>query len=356
MIFMLWKLVGEGTRVLFIYTHYKIYYDGKGNVFQFDKLPSLWCLFDCRSKTVNDINELPQNRCNIVLSTSPRRELINGFKKPAVPKMFCMPTWLEMELEQIASAFPESIDWRTRYEALGGIPRSVLENIADDPTLILEEACRHCDLDECIKLVGEDSIIDDKSKVVHSLIHMTSESPNTSSSVCFASKVALGIIVRNKGIIAWKKMTELLASCRRNPLIASLCGYIFEPYAIKMLEKGGTFKYRDLQDGNDFELNIPPSIKIVADKVYPVSQTTIINQLYVPRTSNYTGIDAWMYGVGGFQMTVSEKHNIRQSTANDIKNLDNNFFWLLPPSVYDSFQKTPKSISQIAMLIPFPEE
>jgi hypothetical protein len=42
LIYLLWKLVKEGKRVLFIYGSYNIYYDGKGGVFHFEngRLPS----------------------------------------------------------------------------------------------------------------------------------------------------------------------------------------------------------------------------------------------------------------------------------------------------------------------------
>ncbi len=58
LVYLLWKLVREGERVLLIYGIFNIYYDGNGGVFQFDsgQLPSdidysfwnvtLWCLFD----------------------------------------------------------------------------------------------------------------------------------------------------------------------------------------------------------------------------------------------------------------------------------------------------------------------
>jgi hypothetical protein len=39
----------------------------------------------------------------------------------------------------------------------------------------------------------------------------------------------------------------------------------------------------------DLTLYIPPSYKIVADKVLP---DQILNQLYVPKTKNYAAIDA----------------------------------------------------------------
>jgi hypothetical protein len=40
LMYLLWKLVKEGKRVLFIYHPFNIYYDGQGGVFMLDKIPS----------------------------------------------------------------------------------------------------------------------------------------------------------------------------------------------------------------------------------------------------------------------------------------------------------------------------
>jgi hypothetical protein len=55
-------------------------------------------------------------------------------------------------------------------------------------------------------------------------------------------------------------------------------------------------------------LVIPSSIKTVEDKVLPNQP---LNQLHVPKTSNYAAIDAWIPGIGAFQMTVGKIHTIR---------------------------------------------
>jgi hypothetical protein len=55
------------------------------------------------------------------------------------------------------------------------------------------------------------------------------------------------------------------------------------------------------------ELDIPSSIKAVVDKVLPDQPR---NQLHVPKTSNYAAIDAWIPGIGAFQMTVGKTHAI----------------------------------------------
>jgi len=374
LIYLLWKFVKEGKRVLFIYHPFNIYYDGNGGVFRFPsrQLPldsddsfwndTLWCLFDAKFKNEAHLGDLPVELCTFIVSTSPRREMVNDFRKPPVPQEFYMPTWTKAELEEIAPLFPNATEWRGRFENLGGIPRHVLEVTTRPPTQMLEAACTDCSLDDCIKKIGMNSTITERSKVVHLLVHVTSTSPYTDSSVRYASQAALNVIVRNKGNEAKRRMSELLASCQGNPLIAALSGYIFEPYAIELLEKGGTFKCRVLVHGNkrikpdETTLNIPLSIKTVVDKVVP-NQTR--NQLHVPKTTNYAAIDAWIPGIGAFQMTVGKKHDIKVGARDDLAMLGqgaNKLYWLLPPLYYHSFtKKSPQDIEQYAVLIPYPE-
>ena len=371
MIYLLWKLVKEGKRVLFIYHPDTIYYDGKGGVYELESPPSvvnhefwksdLWCLFDAKGKKDEHLSALPYGRCNFILSTSPRREMINDFKKPPVPNYFYMPLWTEEELDTIAPKFPNSKEWHDRFKILGGIPRFVLEHTGTPPKLILEGACKECTLDDCIKIIGLNSTITEKLKVIHSLVHITSISPFTVPSVRYASQTALDIIVRNKMTDAKRKIRELLESSEGNPLTAALCGYIFEPYVLELLEKEGKFKCRQLVHGNkkikteETDLTIPPSAKIVVDRV-DSNQTG--NQLYVPKTKNYTAIDAWIPGIGAFQMTVGRTRDIKGGAVNDLALLGTNgnkLYWLLPPLYYKSFtKKTPQDIDQYAVKIPYP--
>ena len=372
MIYLLWKLVKEGKRVFVVYDEENFYFDEHGVVFSLETLPeksnssfwneTLWCLFDAKGKTYSDLHILPYKKCTFILSTSPRREMLNDFKKPPRPQVFYMPLWTETELKTIAPCFPSAINWLDRFKILGGVPRHVLEDTKDLPIPIHEAACNQCDLKECTKIIGLNSTITDKSKIVHSLVHVTSESPYTESSVCYASDVALDIIVRNKLVDVKLKIRQLLASCEGNPLSAALCGYIFEPYAIELLERGGTFNCRELVHGNnrnkpdETTLVIPSSIKTVVEKV-DKEQTD--NQLYVPKTTNFTAIDAWIPGIGAFQMTVGKKHDIKGRAKEDLAMLGqgaNKLFWVLPPLYYHSFtKKNPQEIEQHAILIPYPE-
>ena len=373
-LYLLWLLVKDGKRVLLIYHPHAIYYDGQGGVFQFpkDSLPSetdvsfwnadLWCLFDAKGKKEEHLSALPYSLCTVVVSTSPRRELLNDFKKPPSPQIFYMPPWTETELEAIAPSFGDAADWRDRFKILGGIPRHVLESTEDDPTAMLREACKKCELKDCIQIIGLNSKFTDTSKAVHSLVHITSDPPFTKSSVDYASPTALDIMVEVKQTEARHQMRMLLDACEGNRVASALCGYIFEAYAIELLERGGTFKCRRLVHGNkksrpgETELRIDASARIVAEN--PESNQTA-KQLYVPKSKNYTALDAWIPGIGAFQMTVGKQHDIKGNASDDLEKLGsgaNKLYWLLPPLHYVSFtKKTPQDIDQYAVKIPYPD-
>lgn len=372
--YLLWQLVKKGKPVVFFLTTDTYYYDGQGGFFELGN-PSdfkyllrmvhspgdVWCLFDAKNKKEEDLNAVPYSECQFVLSTSPRREMVNDFQKFPTPQVFYMPTWTKNELEAIAPKFPKAGDWESRFEILGGIPRHVLEYTKVDPMLILQRACKQCELNDCIRVVGLDSSITEKSKSVHSLVHITSTFPFTESSVVYASEVALDVIVAAKGLEARRRMRDLLAACEGEPLTAALCGRIFEPYAVDLLERGGNFTCRQLVHGStktvppDTELVIQQSIKVVVDK--PESNQTI-GQLYVPKTKNYTAIDAWIPGTGALQMTVGRKHDLKNGVNDDLQKLGRGaekLYWLLPPCNYYVFtKKTPQSIDQYALRIPYP--
>ncbi len=155
-------------------------------------------------------------------------------------------------------------------------------------------------------------------------------------------------------------MQSLLESCEGNPLTQALCGRIFEPHAIQMLESGGEFLCRELVHGNTrarpepMKIKILPSIQRVAEDVLP---DQIMNQLYVPKTRNFVSIDAWIPGTGAFQMTVGKNHGI--TNAPDLRqkldSLKGPLYWILPPLHFGDFTKqTPQDIHQYALLIPYP--
>jgi hypothetical protein len=370
LIYFLWTLVKGRQRVLFIYHPDIIYFDGKGGVFELEMIPpaaehsfwaDLWCLFDAKHKSEFYLDRLPYNRLMFVLSTSPRRNMINDFKKPPCPQTFVMPIWTQSELQMIASKFPNVTDWYERFQILGGVPRHVLEEGGINPIKMITDACNQCTLDDCISAISLNSILTERNKVIHILVHINSTQPFTESSVSYASQKVMDIIAATYQLKAKHKMKTLLSSFSGNPLVASLCGYIFESHAIEKLEKGGNFEYHQLVHGNsnvtpdEDILIIPASTRSV---VYKVEFGQTQNQLFVPKSKNYTAIDAWIPGIGAFQMTVSKKHRINADVKKDLAllgNVGNKLYWLVPPLHYRTFTKqTPKDIDQYVVKIPYP--
>ena len=69
-------------------------------------------------------------------------------------------------------------------------------------------------------------------------------------------------------------------------------------------------------------------------------------------------MDAWIPGIGAFQMTVGKSHDIKGGAKDDLVLLGTNgnkLYWLLPPLYFKAFtKKTPQDIDQYAVKIPYP--
>jgi hypothetical protein len=357
LIYLLWKLVNAGKQVLFIYNYHAIYFDGQGGVYEITRFPSitcrsfwtddLWCLIDGKAKQKRYLSEIPVELCTVVYSLSPNKaETTGAFMKPPAPRVFCMPIWTETELAAIAPCFPAAVNWRHRFEILGGIPRHVLEVTIYDPTRLLEPNLDGCDTEN--------------RGIVHFLVHVTSAPPYAESSHCYASKTAFAMVDKIKGENEKRKFWALLDSCQ-DPFAMTLCETVFEKHVIEMLEQGGTFDCYRLVDNNETDnptettIVIPPSRKIVVDMVSPHQ---IADQLYVRENKNDTAVDAWIPGIGAFQMIVGRKSGIKHTARDELCLLGQGakkLFLLLQPHAYNNFTKqTPFDIDQYALRIPYP--
>ncbi|KAH9150260.1 hypothetical protein AeRB84_006863 [Aphanomyces euteiches] len=371
LIYLLWTLLMERKKVIFLYHPDVIYFDGCGGVFMsnqrdmpqsndsFWKDEDLWCLFDAKAKTEENLSSLLYSRMKIVVSPSAPRDIINDFQKPPQPSTYFIPLWTEAELEQIAPCFPAADNWKNRFLLLGGIPRIVLEDTTLEASKLLDIASICCDFSDCLKVVIWDSTLTRSSNVMHTLVHITSNEPFMTAEVCFASQAALDNIVHRNMIYAKRNMEQLLSSCKNHSLRAALCGRAFEIYAMEMLEKGGSFQSRQLVRGScnskpkETNLIIPSSTRTFADTM---SSAHLPNRLYAPKTKSLCTIDAWIPQLGGFQMTI----NSNEAMRGDHEMYDScggKLFWLLPPTIYGSFSKEhPFSLDQYAVRIPYPNQ
>nr|QUJ09332.1 crinkler 4 [Plasmopara viticola] len=372
--FAMWRLIKDKKRVLLFDKYAQFYFDGitmrdvkqlpfSGNR-QFWS-PDLWCLVDSVDPTT--IDELPVENCSVLLTSTLRQDYISNFMKLVpTPEVFYMPVWSKEELATIAPLFPQAAAvWQTRFESLGGVPRVVLQDVGTDPKALLLYSCSSCSLDDCIMMASIHS-----TQIAQTLIHIRSQEPYRAFEPVYASQLAVHVIARLK----WKPDRELqqnlLGSCDDNPLASSLCRYIFEPYSMNLLEQGGTFVYRKLSSSADMRMHrtmkrergnetieIPPSLqpRQIAERIAAGQHA---NQLYMPRASKDTALDAWMPQFGGFQLTVGEMHDIKGEVVDELAKLGSNgnrLFFLLPPLYYNTFtKKAPQTVEQFAILISYP--
>ncbi|KAG2974764.1 hypothetical protein PC118_g14340 [Phytophthora cactorum] len=130
--YVMWRLIKDKKRVLFITRQPPIYFDGS-TIHECKQLPysgnqqfwspDLWCLVDSVDPT--NVAGMPIECCSVLLSSTPRRDCIGEFKKLApTPDVFYMPLWTKEELATIAPMYPHAAAvWENRFECLGGVPR-----------------------------------------------------------------------------------------------------------------------------------------------------------------------------------------------------------------------------------------
>ncbi|KAG2966606.1 hypothetical protein PC120_g27073 [Phytophthora cactorum] len=184
--YVMWRLIKDKMRVLFITRQPPIYFDGS-TIHECKQLPysgnqqfwspDLWCLVDSVDPT--NVAGMPIECCSVLLASTPRRDCIGEFKKLVpTPDVFYMPLWTTEELATIASMYPHAaVAWQNRFECLGGVPRLVLQDIETDPQAWLMSACNSCSLDDCIMLVSIYSEVNSKTKIAQILIHIHSQEP-----------------------------------------------------------------------------------------------------------------------------------------------------------------------------------
>ncbi|KAG2801705.1 hypothetical protein PC113_g24573 [Phytophthora cactorum] len=130
--YVMWRLIKDKKRVLFITRQPPIYFDGS-TIHECKQLPysgnqqfwspDLWCLVDSVDPT--NVAGMPIECCSVLLASTPRRDCIGEFKKLVpTPDVFYMPLWTKEELATIAPMYPHAAAvWENRFECLGGVPR-----------------------------------------------------------------------------------------------------------------------------------------------------------------------------------------------------------------------------------------
>ncbi|CEG46305.1 P-loop containing nucleoside triphosphate hydrolase [Plasmopara halstedii] len=114
--YVMWRLIKQQKRVLFLTAEPPIYFDGN-TVWEATQLPysgnrqfwspDLWCLVDSVDPT--SIHGFPILNCSVLLASTPRRDSFGEFKKlPPTAVVLYMPLWTEEEFSAIAPLYPNA--------------------------------------------------------------------------------------------------------------------------------------------------------------------------------------------------------------------------------------------------------
>ena len=284
--------------------------------------------------------------------SSPKRDNYRLLLKATASTLRYLPVWSWDEIEACrqllypndAVCTAEAV--QDAYLRWGGIPRFVLEKVADKSAQKqLERAIASCtNLSLLLDAVGE---IDAAPEASHRISHIVTSAPYVDTTIAFGSDY---ITARVTAIILSRQRQELFTFVSRecNPLFAQIRGNCFEALAHETLAAGGNFRTR---------LLTPPGSEDVA---FGLAKTTVrrfpgknpadlvsvrdfcAGDYCQPMISTFPVIDALVLPNMLFQMTVSVQHAVDEPKLAQILealSLDTaELYFVVPPDKYDGFK------------------
>jgi len=315
-----------------------------------------------------------------LLITSPKRERWKEFNKSRDALRLFFPVFSRAEMsDMLRSCFPMLLSdaasgreegvW-ARYRQWGGIPRYVLCKIGFDTQMSIATAVASISVDALLARLGAREI-ESEDAASHRLMHLkpageaadgTFANPRDVSSYFIARSELGSPYIKNlvyRAIEAQdiRRIESLLSRAPANPTIAKLYGDVFEQAALDALLKGGSFSRFDLSAGVEVSaLVLRPSEAIVFATATDVAASLRVRNasalaaaVFVPRASNYTGVDAVLGdGRALVNFTIDTSHELkpfREGRAREgpsaladalgyVSGAEVNFYWVLPRDRY----------------------
>ena len=296
----------------------------------------------------------------LIAFSSPSPENTSELRKLGLVSLH-MPPWsmdellLASELDQYRGQITDTLI-NDLYGKFGGIARYVLEVVParrDENSRMLESKIHNCSL-RTIQRVGREDIDKESHMIFHR--HSGSDIGYYEYKFKFASQY-----VGDKVVDAIQKHAyeEMKAFARREDTpseAASLRGWILETIVHIELPKGGTYHVRKLadHDSKEEERNLPTMKHTVFGKLDEVDFFYLPSLIYLqPKSKTFEAADALCSPNSIFQVTVSTSHPIK---ANGLRKIINelqkqkgwtsdtrvNYFFVVPPDVYKSFNREQK--------------
>jgi hypothetical protein len=203
----------------------------------------------------------------------------------------------------------------------------------------IREALGSAKLSKILRIVDGEAIMSENFKGdIHRLVHLHSESPYTKSVARLGTPYIVTKVLNKLKESDRKFLKSMVSAYSRDDMTGQVAGKFFEQIALSRLAQGGEFVYRS----HDRTLN--SIIKLRKSELTTVKEVTadqLEYVLYVPNNTKYPGIDAWMHGVGGFQVTLNAKHGLNARIRSDLPLLKggaHKLFWVVRPQEYESFE------------------
>jgi hypothetical protein len=283
--------------------------------------------------------------------SSPKRDNYRLFLKATASTIRYLPVWRWDEIEACRQLLYPRDAVRTAdsvqeaYLRWGGIPRFVLEKVADaSAQMQLESAIvSSTNLSLLVRAVGE---IDSAPEASHRISHIVTSAPYVETTIEFGSDY---IIARVTELLLRHQREELFSFVSResSPLFAQMRGDCFEALAHETLEAGGDFQTR---------LLTPP----FSEEVCSLAKTTLrrfsgnkpadlvsirdfcAGDYCRPLISTFPVVDALILPNMLLQMTVSVQHAVDEpklAQILEVLSLETaELHFVVPPDKYSGFK------------------
>ncbi|RGB24662.1 hypothetical protein C1646_594662, partial [Rhizophagus diaphanus] len=286
---------------------------------------NMWCIID---------NVMPKFNHDLVgkfiMVSSPKKEFIERFTKAPRSETFYMPPWEIDELNECQSIIYTQIaqdSIKEKFNLCGGVARWIFDiaMTLDKIKLGIEGVLSLIDLKSLLRAQGEHFSGD---RFSHKLIHIktnenTTENPYTKAICTFASN-----FVENKclGKIHKDHIDDLctfIENSRDISEIAVLREKVFEMWSHSKICKGGEFLVRLLEKGQQVDEEYVIFEDLVKENFDNINDIDINKGIYYqPISKNYMSIDSYIHPNKLFQITIADKHGVKQEKLKEYRNIN----------------------------------
>ncbi|RGB21947.1 hypothetical protein C1646_678189 [Rhizophagus diaphanus] len=286
----------------------------------------VWCIIDSLMPKFN--HDLAGK---FILVSSPKKQVIEKFTKAQKSKKFYMPTWDINELYDCQEKLYKEVDRNLigkKFELCGGIARWIFDTAmtSNDIKLIIGGAISDNNLRSMLRSQGELFSGDEFS---HKLIHIKSDNkaeiPYTKAECVFASQFVEDECLRRFQKNHIEDLRAFIEDSKNIAEMSVLRGKMFEMWSHAKICKGGDIskEFSDIKD-----VNIRPGV------------------YYQPFAKNYQSIDSFMHPNFLFQITIADRHGVKQEKLKEFKdkNILNQgdeirLYFIVPEESFLSYKK-----------------